>query len=61
MMVLGVAGTAAQEKVGKVSFATSCNAPVQADFDRAVAMLHARAPGLPRGARTGCLTVSVSY
>ena len=25
MMVLGVAGTAAQEKVGKVSFATSCN------------------------------------
>ncbi|HEX9127145.1 MAG TPA: hypothetical protein VF948_12135 [Methylomirabilota bacterium] len=40
MMLLGVAGSAAQEKVGKVSFPTSCNAEVQADFDRAIASLH---------------------
>src|SRR5260370_41549943 len=40
MMVVGVAGTAAQEKVGKVSFPTSCNAEVQAEFDRAIAALH---------------------
>ncbi len=40
MMVVGIAGTAAQEKVGKVSFPTSCNAEVQAEFDRAIAALH---------------------
>ena len=40
MMVFGVADTAAQEKVGKVSFPTSCNAAVQAEFDRAIAALH---------------------
>jgi hypothetical protein len=40
MMVVGVAGTAAQEKVGRVSFPTSCNAEVQAEFDRAIAALH---------------------
>jgi hypothetical protein len=40
MMLLGVAGSAAQEKVGKVSFPTSCNAEVQAEFDRAIASLH---------------------
>src|SRR5574341_309812 len=40
MMVLGAAGAAAQEKVGKVSFPISCNAEVQADFDRAIASLH---------------------
>ena len=34
------AGATAQEKVGKVSFQTSCSPAVQADFDRAVAMLH---------------------
>src|SRR6476660_6205385 len=28
------------EKLGKVTFPTSCNANVQADFDRGVAMLH---------------------
>ena len=40
MMVVGVASIAAQEKVGKVSFPTSCNAEVQAEFDRAIAALH---------------------
>src|ERR1700730_8330938 len=40
MMLVGVAGIAAQEKVGKVSFPTSCNAEVQAEFDRAIAALH---------------------
>ncbi|MCK7497835.1 MAG: hypothetical protein MZW92_49135 [Comamonadaceae bacterium] len=40
MMLFGVAGTAAQEKVGKVSFPTSCNAEVQVEFDRAIAALH---------------------
>jgi len=40
MMVVGIAGTAAQEKVGKVNFPTSCNAEVQAEFDRAIAALH---------------------
>ena len=29
-----------QEKLGKVSFPTSCNRKVQPQFDRAVAMLH---------------------
>ena len=33
-------GTQAQEKLGKVSFPTSCDRKVQAQFDRAVAMLH---------------------
>ena len=32
--------TDAQEKLGKVSFPTSCDRKVQAQFDRAVAMLH---------------------
>jgi tetratricopeptide (TPR) repeat protein len=32
--------TQAQEKLGKVSFPTSCNRKMQAQFDRAVAMLH---------------------
>ncbi|MGH7276068.1 MAG: hypothetical protein ACREIY_03440 [Candidatus Rokuibacteriota bacterium] len=40
MMFLAAAGTAAQEKVGKVNFPTSCNAAVQQEFERAVAMLH---------------------
>jgi hypothetical protein len=40
MMVVGVSGTAAQEKVGKASFPTSCSAEVQAEFDRAIAALH---------------------
>uniref|UniRef100_UPI00397DFCDD hypothetical protein n=1 Tax=Salmonella sp. SAL4434 TaxID=3159889 RepID=UPI00397DFCDD len=30
----------AQEQLGKVSFATSCDRKVQTQFDRAVAMLH---------------------
>ena len=33
-------GTYAQEKLGRVSFPTSCDRKVQAQFDRAVAMLH---------------------
>jgi len=33
-------GTHAQEKLGKVTFSTSCNPKVQARFNRAVAMLH---------------------
>jgi tetratricopeptide (TPR) repeat protein len=32
--------TRAQEKLGEVSFPTSCDRKVQAEFDRAVAMLH---------------------
>ena len=37
---LCVSGTQAQEKLGNVSFPTSCDRKVQAQFDRAVAMLH---------------------
>jgi hypothetical protein len=37
---LCVSGTLAQEKLGRVSFSTSCDHKVQAQFDRAVAMLH---------------------
>jgi predicted Zn-dependent protease len=37
---LCVSGTHAQEKLGNVSFPTSCDRKVQAQFDRAVAMLH---------------------
>ena len=37
---LCVSGTQAQEKLGRVSFPTSCDHKVQAQFDRAVAMLH---------------------
>ncbi len=41
LTALLTAGTLpAQEKVGKVSFPTSCNAAVQPEFERAVAMLH---------------------
>jgi tetratricopeptide (TPR) repeat protein len=36
----GMAQEAAPEKLGKVSFPTSCDRKVQAQFDRAVAMLH---------------------
>ena len=35
-----VCATHAQEKLGRVSFPTSCNGKVQGQFDRAVAMLH---------------------
>ena len=37
---LFVSGAHAQEKLGKVSFPTSCDPKVQAQFERAVAMLH---------------------
>jgi hypothetical protein len=40
LLALGIAGVTAQDKVGTVRFPTSCSAPVQADFERAVAMLH---------------------
>src|SRR2546425_8646562 len=33
-------GLAQQDKLGKVTFATSCDARVQAQFERGVAMLH---------------------
>ena len=39
-VVVAATGATAQEKVGTVSFPTSCAPAVQADFDRAVAMLH---------------------
>lgn len=39
-VILAGTGATAQEKVGKVSFPTSCNAAVQQEFERAVAMLH---------------------
>src|SRR5215472_9537073 len=32
--------TQQEQKLGKVSFPTSCDAKVQAEFDRSVAMLH---------------------
>ncbi|HEX2931569.1 MAG TPA: hypothetical protein VHV54_17720 [Candidatus Binatia bacterium] len=37
---LWFSGVQAQDKLGKVSFPTSCDLKVQAQFDRAVAMLH---------------------
>lgn len=37
---VGVAIATADDKVGTVKFPTSCNPAVQADFERAVAMLH---------------------
>jgi tetratricopeptide (TPR) repeat protein len=40
LAVLLSSATNAQEKLGKVSFPTSCDPKVQAQFDRAVAMLH---------------------
>jgi tetratricopeptide (TPR) repeat protein len=40
LTLLFVSGASAQEKLGKVSFLTSCDPKVQAQFDRAVAMLH---------------------
>src|SRR5256885_3715564 len=40
VLALGVAGAAADDKVGTVRFPTSCSAAVQPDFERAVAMLH---------------------
>ena len=38
--VLSSAGAGAQEKLGKVTFTTSCDPKVQAQFERGVAMLH---------------------
>ena len=40
LTLLFVSGASAQEKLGNVSFPTSCDPKVQAQFDRAVAMLH---------------------
>ena len=40
LTLLFVSGVSAQEKLGNVSFPTSCDRKVQAQFDRAVAMLH---------------------
>src|SRR5438309_5634237 len=40
LVALGAGGVTAQDKVGTVHFPTSCSAPVQGDFERAVAMLH---------------------
>jgi tetratricopeptide (TPR) repeat protein len=40
LALLFVSGASAQEKLGNVSFPTSCDRKVQAQFDRAVAMLH---------------------
>ena len=40
LTLLFVSGASAQEKLGNVSFPTSCDRKVQAQFDRAVAMLH---------------------
>ncbi len=39
-VVLAAGGATAQEKIGKVSFPTSCSAAVQQEFERGVAMLH---------------------
>jgi hypothetical protein len=38
--VTGSAWSQQDEKLGKVSFSTSCDPKVQADFERGVAMLH---------------------
>ena len=40
LTLLFVSGASAQEKLGNVNFPTSCDRKVQAQFDRAVAMLH---------------------
>src|SRR5438034_10936588 len=40
LLALGGGAAAAQDKVGTVHFPTSCSAPVQGEFERAVAMLH---------------------
>jgi tetratricopeptide (TPR) repeat protein len=40
LTLLFVSGASAQEKLGNVSFPTSCDPKVQAQFERAVAMLH---------------------
>ena len=40
LLVATVAGADGPEKLGKVNFPTSCAAAVQADFERAVALLH---------------------
>jgi len=40
LTLLFVCGASAQEKLGNVNFPTSCDQKVQAQFDRAVAMLH---------------------
>ena len=40
LTLLFASGASAQEKLGNVSFPTSCDRKVQAQFDRAVAMLH---------------------
>jgi tetratricopeptide (TPR) repeat protein len=39
-LVIGAAPGAAQHELGKVTFPTSCDPKVQADFERGVAMLH---------------------
>lgn len=38
--VISAAGAMAQEKLGKVTFSTSCDPKIQAQFERGVAMLH---------------------
>ena len=40
LTLLFVSGASAQEKLGNVSFPTSCDPKVQAQFERGVAMLH---------------------
>jgi len=40
VVALVVPAAAQQEKLGKVTFPTSCDAKVQAQFERGVAMLH---------------------
>src|SRR3990167_4884664 len=41
LLLLAVpAASGASDQLGKVAFSTSCSASVQADFDRAVALLH---------------------
>lgn len=40
LALLFVSGATAQEKLGKVTFPTSCDPKVQAEFERGVAMLH---------------------
>src|SRR5262249_60548056 len=40
VLFLGAVSAVADDKVGTVKFETSCNPAVQAEFERAVAMLH---------------------
>src|SRR2546429_1176134 len=40
VLALAAAGATADDKVGTVKFETSCSPVVQAEFERAVAMLH---------------------